>query len=58
MPPFNYICPMSDSNNDKKTDKRPKEYEPKLKFDGTFEQLIDISIKDSKKKNAQKKPKP
>ncbi len=29
---------------------RPKSYEPKVKFDGTFNDLVGISIKDAEKK--------
>lgn len=38
----------------KKTTKRPKHYEPKVKFDGSFKELIDISIRDADKKKAKK----
>lgn len=33
-----------------KAKKRAKQYEPKIKFDGSFKELIDISIKDANKK--------
>lgn len=38
-----------------KPKKRPETYEPKVKFDGTFKDLIDISIKDAEKKKKAKK---
>jgi hypothetical protein len=37
--------------------KRAKHYEPKVKFDGTFEQMIAISVKDADKKVKEKKDK-
>lgn len=35
--------------------KRASKYEEKVKFDGTFEQMIGISVKDAEKKVAKKK---
>ena len=44
---------------DKKTKKAPKKratkYDDYLKFDGTFEDMIGISVKDAEKKVAKKK---
>lgn len=37
----------------KKAKKRAEKYDPKLKFDGSFKDMIDASIKDAEKK---KKP--
>jgi hypothetical protein len=34
---------------------RASTYEPKVKFNGTFEQLVGISIKDAEKRTAAKK---
>ena len=34
----------------KKAKKRPANYEPKVKFDGSFNEMIGISIKDAEKK--------
>ncbi len=34
----------------KKPKKRADQYEPKVKFDGTFTDLVSISIKDAEKK--------
>lgn len=37
----------------KKAKKRAEQYDPKLKFDGSFKDMIDVSIRDAEKK---KKP--
>lgn len=34
---------------------RPAEYDEKVKFDGTFEQMIAISVKQAEKKSAKTK---
>jgi hypothetical protein len=39
----------------KKAKKRATSYEPKINFDGSFKDLIDISIKDANKKKKEKK---
>ena len=40
-----------------KSKKRPQEYEPKVKFDGTFGDMIKMSIQDADKKKAKVAPK-
>jgi hypothetical protein len=42
-------------NSDKK--KRPKNYEPKVKFEGTFEDMIAISLSGAGVKKKEIKPK-
>jgi hypothetical protein len=44
------------STSTKKTTKpRASTYEPKVSFNGTFEQLVGISVKDAEKRTAAKK---
>ncbi len=58
-------CLCKDTNKlHKMTIKKPKNikkradtYEPKVKFDGTFKDMIKISIKDADKKKAKTPPK-
>jgi len=40
-----------------KSKKRSSEYEPKVKFEGTFGDMIKMSIKDAEKKKAKPAPK-
>jgi hypothetical protein len=46
---------MKDNKKTKTT--RSKNYEPKVKFDGTFEQMIAMSVKNADKKVKEKKVK-
>ena len=48
---------MSNKKETKKTNskKRADQYDPKVKFDGSFKDLVSISIKDASKKKASPK---
>jgi hypothetical protein len=48
---------MAKAAKKKETKKRQEKYEPKVSFDGTFEQMIGISVKDAEKKIKEKKEK-
>ena len=46
---------MAKAAKKKVTKKRAENYEPKVSFDGTFEEMIGISVKDDEKKIEEKK---
>ena len=46
---------MKKKSTKKSSKKRAEQYEPKLKFDGSFKDLVDISINDAKKPKKDKK---
>ena len=48
---------MAKAAKKKETKKRAEKYEPKVSFDGTFEEMIGISVKDAEKKLKEKKGK-
>ncbi len=46
---------MAKTSIKKKSKKRAPTYEPKVKFDGTFQEIIDVSIRDAARKKYPKK---
>lgn len=45
---------MAKASKKKNTKKRAENYEPKVKFEGTFEDIVAISVKQAEKKAKKK----